>query len=458
MSVFDVFFRKCRNECASNSKSNTFDESSLLQGKSITQLRLGAEQLLDRARAAADVVNHTSNPQMFFSTYEDIIQVMRQLVPMESIISFEGRSPSTILAELESQEQREAAIAAMVNRCIETCRWNSRQEAEGELSLYLDQIPQFVRELISNLSSDLRSPLQFSIEKYTIEKPDCITFKQENDTLKQKVKPATTSAEIRNSEELRQKEREREEQHRLQTLREENVRSRLAESVRQEAELKQQREAHRLERQEKIQGMGYSALLEDAILFSSEQMYITKEEMQEEYPGVPPETKRRLLEDLYKLNAIQPRPNGESWLSILDHQRAQDLIAEIENTKVQKGVSPQAFFRDIDTMEGHEFEHYCAELLQRNGFTEVEVTKASGDFGVDVLAKKDGVSYAIQCKCYKDTVGNHAVQEALSGAQYYHCMVAAVMTNNYFTPAAIETAEKTNVLLWDRDAISKMAE
>lgn len=72
--------------------------------------------------------------------------------------------------------------------------------------------------------------------------------------------------------------------------------------------------------------------------------------------------------------------------------------------------------------------------------------------------RKDWCPYAIQCKCYKDTVGNHAVQEALSGAQYYHCMVAAVMTNNYFTPAAIETAEKTNVLLWDRDAISKMAE
>lgn len=97
-------------------------------------------------------------------------------------------------------------------------------------------------------------------------------------------------------------------------------------------------------------------------------------------------------------------------------------------------------------------------MLQRNGFTDVEVTKASGDFGIDILARKDGVSYAIQCKCYSDTVGNHAVQEALSGAQYYHRMVAAVMTNNYFTPAAIETAQKTNVLLWDRDAVLKMAE
>ena len=295
-------------------------------------------------------------------------------------------------------------------------------------------------------------------EESNFPKTDCATSKQENDTLPQGVKSSTPPAEIRQSEELRQKEREREEQRRLQTLREENVRNRLAESARQEAELKQQREVHRLERQEKIQGMNYSALLEDAILFASEQMYITKEEMQDEYPGVPSETKRRLLENLYELKAIRPRPQDESWLSLLDHQHAQKLIAEIKGSKIRKQAPPQMGSCNIDTMEGHEFEHFCADLLQRNGFTDVEVTKASGDFGIDILARKDGVSYAIQCKCYSDTVGNHAVQEALSGAQYYHRMVAAVMTNNYFTPAAIETAQKTNVLLWDRDTVLKMAE
>lgn len=294
-------------------------------------------------------------------------------------------------------------------------------------------------------------------EENNLPQTDCATSKQENDTLSQGVKPSTTSAEIWRSEELRQKERDREEQHRLQTLREENVRNRLAESARQEAKLERQREAHRLERQEKIQGMDYSALLEDAILFASEQMYITKEEMQDEYPGVPSETKRRLLEDLYELKAIRPRPQDESWLSLLDHQHAQKLIAEIKGSKIRKQAPPQMGSFNIDTMEGHEFEHFCADLLQRNGFTDVEVTKASGDFGIDILARKDGVSYAIQCKCYSDTVGNHAVQEALSGAQYYHRMVAAVMTNNYFTSAAIETAQKTNVLLWDRDAVLKMA-
>ena len=33
---------------------------------------------------------------------------------------------------------------------------------------------------------------------------------------------------------------------------------------------------------------------------------------------------------------------------------------------------------DIDLMEGHDFEYYCAELLKKRGFQEVEVTKESG--------------------------------------------------------------------------------
>ena len=45
----------------------------------------------------------------------------------------------------------------------------------------------------------------------------------------------------------------------------------------------------------------------------------------------------------------------------------------------------------FEDMEGHEFEYFCADLLKRNGFTEVEVTKGSGDYGADILAQKEGV-------------------------------------------------------------------
>lgn len=111
---------------------------------------------------------------------------------------------------------------------------------------------------------------------------------------------------------------------------------------------------------------------------------------------------------------------------------------------------------DIDLMEGHDFEYYCAELLRHRGFQEVEVTKGSGDYGIDILAEKDGITYAIQCKCYSAPVGVKAVQEAYAGRDYYDRMVGAVLTNQYFTQPAVDAAKKLKILLWDRGYLESM--
>ncbi len=113
---------------------------------------------------------------------------------------------------------------------------------------------------------------------------------------------------------------------------------------------------------------------------------------------------------------------------------------------------------DIDLMEGHDFEYFCAELLGGHGFLEVEVTKGSGDYGIDILAEKDGVTYAIQCKCYGTPVGVKAVQEAYAGRDYYDRMVGVVMTNQYFTAPAVEAAKRLKILLWDRGYLETMME
>ncbi len=115
-------------------------------------------------------------------------------------------------------------------------------------------------------------------------------------------------------------------------------------------------------------------------------------------------------------------------------------------------------FSSLDEMEGHDFEYFCARLLERRGFLEVEVTKGSGDYGIDILAEKDGVTYAIQCKCYSAPVGVKAVQEAYAGRDYYDRMVGAVLTNQYFTTPAVEAAKRLKILLWDRGYLERMME
>ena len=107
-------------------------------------------------------------------------------------------------------------------------------------------------------------------------------------------------------------------------------------------------------------------------------------------------------------------------------------------------------------LDGPEFEAYVALVLADNGFKHVELTKGSGDQGVDILAERNGKTYAIQCKNYEGSVGNFAVQEAYTGAQFYGCDKAAVICPGEFTRGAKELAQSTGVLLWDGKKLSHM--
>lgn len=113
-------------------------------------------------------------------------------------------------------------------------------------------------------------------------------------------------------------------------------------------------------------------------------------------------------------------------------------------------------FEDIDNMDGLVFENYFSDLLRNNGYKSVKTTKATGDYGIDVLARKGKKKYAFQCKRYNSNVGVNAIQEAYAGAASYNADISVVVTNSYFTPNAIELARKLSVLLWDRNTLYKM--
>ena len=115
--------------------------------------------------------------------------------------------------------------------------------------------------------------------------------------------------------------------------------------------------------------------------------------------------------------------------------------------------------RPMDLNEnGEAFEDYLAALLEGCGFTEIGFTSRSGDYGADLLAEKEDVTYAIQCKYYDGPVGVKAVQEAIGGRIFYHRHVGVVATNNYFTQNAREMAERAGIILWDRDKMIAMEE
>ena len=167
-----------------------------------------------------------------------------------------------------------------------------------------------------------------------------------------------------------------------------------------------------------------------------------------------------VLEDMGAVGAEEgtaPRKilvTREEYENIVENYHPKTTPESKETNYIQERIS--LYNNQYDYMEGHDFEYFCAKLLKNNGFTNVEVTQGSGDQGIDILATKDGIKYGIQCKCYSSDIGNKAVQEVFSGKTFYNCHVGVVLTNRYFTSSAKELAEKSGVLLWDRDRLNEM--
>lgn len=127
------------------------------------------------------------------------------------------------------------------------------------------------------------------------------------------------------------------------------------------------------------------------------------------------------------------------------------LITLYKNYKMKKLIQSTS---DIDSLSWSEFEHYVADKLKMQGYTNVWLTEHY-DLGVDVVATKDGIIWGVQVKHYSNPVRIEAVRAAVAGLKIYKCDRAMVVTNNFFTAPAIELANSNNCILIDRQAIAK---
>ena len=131
-------------------------------------------------------------------------------------------------------------------------------------------------------------------------------------------------------------------------------------------------------------------------------------------------------------------------------------VADREQRRRSKAAKQRRYqashLADIDHMTGRDFEHYVCHLLVHRGFA-ATVTPASNDFGVDILAERNGQKYAVQVKRYHNGVSRRAVSDAVTGRQHYGCDRAMVITNSSFTEGAKELARSTGCELIDRNVL-----
>lgn len=159
------------------------------------------------------------------------------------------------------------------------------------------------------------------------------------------------------------------------------------------------------------------------------------------------------------LNILSYDSELNTFNVLCDKQCFDSICQQIPNS-YSSNHTMQCAFDDVkatfDTMSGIEFESFCKEVLTRNHFVNVRLTPPSGDHGIDILAEKEDILYAIQCKCYTSNVGNDAVQQAHTGKSLYSCDIAAVLTNQFFTQQATVEAKSLGVKLWDRNKLIEM--
>ena len=97
-----------------------------------------------------------------------------------------------------------------------------------------------------------------------------------------------------------------------------------------------------------------------------------------------------------------------------------------------------------------QYELMCHSLLESSGWN-VFLTEAGADFGVDLVATKNNLKVAIQCKKHKNTIGIKAVQEVFSGGKYHDCKYMIVCSNVGYSKSAKKLALNLGVELLHHD-------
>lgn len=107
---------------------------------------------------------------------------------------------------------------------------------------------------------------------------------------------------------------------------------------------------------------------------------------------------------------------------------------------------------NINQLSGIEFEKVCQKLVEKMGF-DTEITKASGDGGIDLIAYNHqpllSGKYIIQCKRYSGSVGEPIIRDLYGVVTSERANKGILMTTGYFTKSAISFAEGKPIELID---------
>ncbi|MGS0648443.1 restriction endonuclease [Komagataeibacter melomenusus] len=149
--------------------------------------------------------------------------------------------------------------------------------------------------------------------------------------------------------------------------------------------------------------------------------------------------------------ALRGKGLAATWPALAPRVLA--LIDQVARQAPSGSVAADGFSPDMDPIA---YERYCADRLRGCGW-EARATPPGGDQGADVIAVHGHVRLVVQCKLYRNAVGNEAVQQIAAARLHYHADVAAVVSNADYTIPARQLARSNNVFLLHHDELPVFA-
>ena len=176
--------------------------------------------------------------------------------------------------------------------------------------------------------------------------------------------------------------------------------------------------------------------------------------------GISSEWPKRLSEKIIKKkeNTINGYLNYSRYKCAVsnyeyEHRKHLEQLKILQTNKEKDEKKKQyQYWMEIDPWE---FEKEIGILFQRQGHS-VQVTKGSGDEGIDIHLKKNGKKSIVQCKRFKAKVGPGPVRDLYGAMKAGNYDFGYIVWPSGFSDKAYEFSKGKNIKLVGLDGIMSM--
>ena len=150
---------------------------------------------------------------------------------------------------------------------------------------------------------------------------------------------------------------------------------------------------------------------------------------------------------------------NEKWMTeqeYFDYQQRQKGLYKYIESEVEKWGTIDKI---LSRLSPSQFEDFIGLLFKSMGYEVIDLPYV-GDYGADLVAKRNGETIVVQVKKYGSghRVGAPEVQKTLGSIWKYNANKAILVTTSTFTAKAYDQAAGAPIELWDRKKLKKMLE